>query len=105
MKDLLTHSLLLHLRLELLLLPLLPDVGPDAGEDDGEQEEEGDVERILTQVDPDHPGGAGGRRHGDHRVVVVLDVGHHGHLVPAAGEVVRDAHSGSQPIRGQRPVT
>ena len=39
------------------------------------------MQSILAQVDPLQPTGAGRRRHGDHRVVVVLVVGHHGHLV------------------------
>ena len=87
-----TYSLLHHLSLKILFLSLLPEVGPDTREDDGEQEEEGDVQCVLAQVNPEQPSGAGGRGHGDHRVIVVLDVGDHGHLVAATGEVVSDAH-------------
>ena len=67
------------------------------------------MESVLAQVDPHQAGGAGGRGHRHHRVVLVLgvvhhvtchvyhvtghlDVGHHGHLILAAWEVVRDAN-------------
>ena len=67
-------------------------MGPNPGEDDREQEKEGDVKRVLAQVDPEQPGGAGGRGHRDHGVIVVLDVRDHGHLVAATWEVVSDPH-------------
>lgn len=49
------------------------------------------MQSVLAQVYPLQPTGAGRRRHGDHRVVVVLVVGNHRHLVLSRGEVV--AHS------------
>ena len=49
-----------------------------------------DVESILTQVDPDQSGGAGGGSHGYHAVILILHVGHHGQLILATWQIMRD---------------
>ena len=50
------------------------------------------MQSVLSQIDPDQPGGAGWRGHGYHGVVVILDVGHHGNLVLASRQVVGDTN-------------
>ena len=51
-----------------------------------------DDEDVLAKVNLLQPAGAGGWRHGYHRPILILDVGHHGNLVLPAWQEVSHAN-------------